>query len=112
MLIDPHRAGFERYRLNYDNNSRQLTSVNHAEMSCFSTARSSSNLSEVSMPLGMMAPQPSLSPVLPCHRVQFWQTENSWRLDRSYRGCRRRVIPRMVDAARFRSLIDEVPPPS
>jgi hypothetical protein len=48
-----------------------------------------------------------LSPVLPCHRVQFWQTENRWRLDRSYRGCRRRVIPRMVDAARFRSLIDE-----
>ena len=64
------------------------------------------------MPLGMMAPEPSLSPVLPCHRVQFRQTENSWRLDRSCRGCRRRVIPRMVDAARFRSLIDEFPPPS
>jgi hypothetical protein len=47
--------------------------------------------------------------VLPCRRVQFWQTENSWRLDRSYRGRRRRVIPRMVDAARFRSLIDEFP---
>jgi len=64
------------------------------------------------MRLGMMAPEPRLSPVLPCHRVQFWQTENSWRLDRSYRGCRRRVIPRMVDAARFRSLIDEFPSPS
>ena len=38
-------------------------------------------------------------PVLPCHRVQFWQTENSWRLDRSCRGCRRRITPRMVDAA-------------
>jgi len=63
------------------------------------------------MPLGMMTPEPGLSPVLPCHRVQFWQTENRWRLDRSYRGCRRRVIPRMVDAARFRSLIDEFPLP-
>ena len=41
--------------------------------------------------------------MLPCRRVQFWQTANSWRLDRSYRGRRRRVIPRMVDAARFRS---------
>jgi hypothetical protein len=50
--------------------------------------------------------------VLPCHRVQFWQTENSWRLDRSYRGRRRRIIPHMVDAARFRSLIDEFPSPS
>jgi len=61
------------------------------------------------MRLVMMAPEPSSSPVLPCHRVQFWQTENSWRLDRSYRGCRRRVIPRVVDAARLRSLIDESP---
>ena len=61
------------------------------------------------MRLGMMAPEPRLSPVLPCHRVQFWQAENSWRLDRSYRGCRRRVIPRVVDAARLRSLIDESP---
>ena len=64
------------------------------------------------MRLGMMAPEPRLSPVLPCHRVQFWQAENSWRLDRSSRGCRRRVIPRMVDAARFRSLIEEFPSPS
>ena len=45
-------------------------------------------------------------------RVQFWQTKYSWRLDHSYRGCRRRVIPRMVDAARFRSLIDEFPSPA
>ena len=64
------------------------------------------------MRLGMMAPEPSLSPVPPCHRIQIWQTENSWRVDRSYRGCRRRVIPCMVDAARFRSLIDEFPSPS
>jgi hypothetical protein len=64
------------------------------------------------MRLGMMAPEPSLSPMLPCNRVQFWQTENSWRLDRSYRGCRRRVIRRLVDAARFRSLIHEFPSPS
>ena len=64
------------------------------------------------MRVGMMAPEPSLSPVLPCNRVQFWQSENGWRLGRSYRGCRRRVVPRMVDAARFRSLIDEFPSPS
>ena len=31
-------------------------------------------------------------------RVQFWQTENIWRLDRSCRGCCRRIIPRLVDA--------------
>ena len=59
-----------------------------------------------------LAPELGLGPVLPSRRVQFWQTENSWRLDRSYRGRRRRVIPRMVDAARFRSLIDEFPSPS
>jgi hypothetical protein len=39
-----------------------------------------------------------LEPVLPCHRVQFWQTENNWRLGRSYRRRRSRIIPRMVDA--------------
>jgi len=44
------------------------------------------------------SPEPCLSSVLPCHCVQFWQTQNSWRLDRSCRGCRRRIIPRMVDA--------------
>src|ERR1019366_385371 len=36
--------------------------------------------------------------VLPCHRVQFWQTENSCRLDGSCRGGRGRITPRMVDA--------------
>jgi hypothetical protein len=92
--------------------SRRFCSVNHAETVLLQYGRSSNKLSGVSMRLGMMAPEPSSSPVLPCHRVQFWQSENGWRLDRSYRGCRRRVIPRMVDAARFRSLIDEFPSPS
>jgi hypothetical protein len=35
-------------------------------------------------------------------RVQFWETENSWRLDSSHRGCHRRDIPRLVDASDVR----------
>ena len=37
--------------------------------------------------------------LLPLPHVQFWQTENSGRLDSSYRGGHRRHIPCLVDAA-------------
>lgn len=38
-------------------------------------------------------------------RVQFWQTENGRRLDRSCRGRYRRLIPRLVVAAGLRAVI-------
>jgi hypothetical protein len=34
--------------------------------------------------------------------VQFWKTENSWRLDSSHRGGHRRDIPCLVDASDVR----------
>jgi hypothetical protein len=36
--------------------------------------------------------------------VQFWETENSWRLDSSYRGGDRRDIPCLVDASDVRAV--------
>lgn len=42
--------------------------------------------------------------LLPLQDVQFWQTENGWRLDSSYRGRDRRDIPGLVDASDVRAL--------
>jgi hypothetical protein len=36
--------------------------------------------------------------------VQFWVTENSWRLDRAHRGSHRRDIPCLVDASDVRTV--------
>jgi len=36
--------------------------------------------------------------------VQFWETENSWRLDRSHRGGHRCDIPCLVDASDVRTV--------
>jgi hypothetical protein len=42
--------------------------------------------------------------LLPLPHVQFWETENSWRLDSSYRGGHRRDIPCLVDASDVRTV--------
>jgi len=42
--------------------------------------------------------------LLPLPHVQFWETENSWRLDRSHRGGHRRDIPCLVDASHVRTV--------
>src|ERR1700675_1727442 len=42
--------------------------------------------------------------LLPLPHVQFWETENSWRLDSSHRGGRRRDIPCLVDASDIRTV--------
>ena len=42
--------------------------------------------------------------LLPLPHVQFWETENSWRLDSSHRGGHRRDIPCMVDASDVRTM--------
>ena len=42
--------------------------------------------------------------LLPLPHVQFWETENCWRLDSSYRGSHRRDIPCLVDASNVRAL--------
>ena len=42
--------------------------------------------------------------LLPLPHVQFWETENSGRLDRSHCGSHRRDIPRLVDASDVRTL--------
>src|ERR1700722_2371224 len=42
--------------------------------------------------------------LLPLPHVQFWETENSGRLDRSHRGSHRRDIPCLVDASDVRTL--------
>ena len=42
--------------------------------------------------------------LLPLLHVQFRQTEDGWRLDRSYRGWHRRASPCLVDAEDVRSL--------
>jgi len=42
--------------------------------------------------------------LLPWPHVQFWETENSWRLDSSYRGGHRRDIPCLVDASDVRTV--------
>src|SRR5215471_16115862 len=49
-------------------------------------------------------PKPCLNAVLPFHRVQFRQTEDSWRLDRSYRRGNCRDISCLVDASDVRTL--------
>jgi hypothetical protein len=42
--------------------------------------------------------------LLPLPHVQFWQTENSWRLDRSHCGRHRRNISGLVDASDVRTV--------
>jgi len=42
--------------------------------------------------------------LLPLPHVQFWETENSWRLDSSHRGGRCRDIPCLVDASDVRTV--------
>lgn len=42
--------------------------------------------------------------LLPLPYVQFWKTENTWRLDRSYCGGHRRDIPCLVDVTDVRTL--------
>jgi len=42
--------------------------------------------------------------LLPLPHVQFRKTENTWRLDHSYRGSHRRDIPRLVDASGLRAV--------
>jgi hypothetical protein len=50
------------------------------------------------------SPEWVTSALLPLLHVQFRQTEDSRRLDHSYRGWHRRAIPCLVDAADVRSL--------
>ena len=42
--------------------------------------------------------------LLPLPHVQFWETENSWRLGSSHRGGHRRDIPCLVDASDVRTV--------
>jgi hypothetical protein len=42
--------------------------------------------------------------LLPLADVQFWETEDSWRLDGSHRWSDRRNIPCMVDASDVRAV--------
>jgi hypothetical protein len=42
--------------------------------------------------------------LLPLAHVQFWQTENCWRLDRSHCGRHRRDISGLVDASDVRTV--------
>jgi hypothetical protein len=42
--------------------------------------------------------------LLPLPHVQFWQAENSCRLDRSHRRRHRRNIPCLVDASNVRTM--------
>jgi hypothetical protein len=42
--------------------------------------------------------------LLPLPHVQFWDTENIWRLDSSHRGGHRRDIPCLVDASDVRAV--------
>lgn len=42
--------------------------------------------------------------LLPLPHVQFWETQNSWRLDSSHRRGYRRDIPRLVDASNVRTV--------
>ena len=44
------------------------------------------------------------SGLLPWLHVQFWKTENSWRLDHSHRGGHHRDIPGLVDASDVRTV--------
>ena len=44
------------------------------------------------------------SGLLPLPHVQFWETENSWRLDSSHRGGHRRNSPSVVDASDVRTV--------
>ena len=46
-----------------------------------------------------MANRGNRAGLLPLPHVQFWQAEDSWRLDRSHRRSRTRDIPRLVAAA-------------
>jgi hypothetical protein len=50
--------------------------------------------------------------LLPLPHVQFWETENSGRLDRSHRGSHRRDIPCLVDASDVRTLNAFKTPPA
>jgi hypothetical protein len=60
-------------------------------------------------------PEPTIlhAGLLPLPHVQFWETENSWRLDSSHRGSHRRDIPCLVDASDVRTvnLFIQVPQP-
>jgi hypothetical protein len=42
--------------------------------------------------------------LLPLPDVQFWETENGWRLDSSHRGGHRRDSPSVVDASDVRTV--------
>ena len=50
--------------------------------------------------------------LLPLPHVQFWETENSGRLDRSHRGRHRRDISCLVDASDLRTLNAFKTPPA
>ena len=47
---------------------------------------------------------PPVAGLLPFPHVQFWETENSCRLDSSHRGGYRRNIPCLVDASDIRTV--------
>jgi len=47
---------------------------------------------------------PPVRGLLPLPHVQFWEAENSWRLDSSHRGGHRRDIPCLVDASDVRTV--------
>ena len=47
---------------------------------------------------------PLVRGLLPLLHVQFWETENSWRLDSSHRRGHRRDIPCLVDASDVRTV--------
>jgi hypothetical protein len=51
-------------------------------------------------------PKPTIlhAGLLPLPHVQFWKTENSWRLDSSHRGDGCRDIPCLVDASDVRTV--------
>jgi len=50
--------------------------------------------------------------LLPLPHVQFWQTENSCRLDSSHRGAHRRDISCLVDASDVRTVNALKTPPA
>ena len=50
--------------------------------------------------------------LLPLPHVQFWETENSWRLDSLHRGGHRRDIPCLVDASDVRTVNALKAPPA
>jgi hypothetical protein len=80
-LIDCISVGVDRMQRNFEPMRKQVETWHKSELTdkspFFAAARS----------------------LLPLPHVQFWETENGWRLDSSHRGGNRRGIPCLVDAS-------------